>query len=233
MSKTYEIVKKNTPNQYALDGDVLAIVLHTTLGAYTGAVEWLMMSPEERLKRTGTKTYSSANAVFGRIGQITELAPPTRATWHAGVVYKPSQRAKAILPKYPWGTLKNPNKRTLGLEMASGYDINKDGVLEGWEKLYTPKEIKACVWYILNRIEPKTGKKFGEHNILTHFDINNQKPNLEIQRAMVIAELDRQRKAIESPVVITPEPVEPVNNIIMSIEEGGKTRKFICQPFNN
>ncbi len=226
-----KITIKSTPNQYALDGDVLAIILHTTLGRYEGAVEWLMMSPEERKLRTGRKSYSSANAVFGRLGEITELAPPDRATWHAGVVYKPSPRAKAILPKTRWGKLKNPNKRTLGLEIASGYDIDRDGKLENWEKLYSPQAIKECAWYILNVIEPKTGKQFGNHNILTHFDIDNRKPNLEIQRAMILMELSKQRK--EKPTTEKPAPVEPEKNIIISIGEGEKIQKFTCQPFNN
>ena len=227
-----EIVRKNTPNQYALDGDIVAIVLHATVGAFNSTVEWLMTSPEERLRRTGKKTYSSAHAVFGRVGQITALAPLNRGTWHAGGVSKPSQRAKDVLPKYPWGILKNPNKRTIGLEFVAEYDIDRDGILEGWEKLYTPKQIKACVWYILNEIEPKTGKRFDENNIITHQDIASYKPNLEIQRAMVLAELEKQREAKENPQS-TPVPVEPESDVIISIEEGGKTRKFRCQPFNN
>ena len=221
-----EITKKNTPNQYELGDDIVAIVLHATLGSYKGAVEWLMMSPEERKKRTGAKSYSSAHAVFGRLGEVTELAPPTVGTWHAGAISKPSGRAKAILPTHPWGTLKNPNKRTLGLEFASGYDIDRDGMLEAWEQLYTKKQIKACVWYILNVIEPKTGKKFGEHNILTHQDITNYKPNLETQRTMIIVELLKQREEMKNP---SPVVVEPESNIIISIREGRMTKKYDCK----
>lgn len=227
-----EITRKNTPNQYALSGEVVAIVLHTTIGAYNGAVQWLMTSPEERQRRTGKKTYSSAHAVFGRLGQITVLAPFNRGTWHAGVVSKPSQRAKDVLPKYPWGKLKNPNKSTIGLELASGYDIDKDGVLESWEKLYSPQQIKACVWFILNEIEPKTGKKFGSHNIITHQDITSYKPNLEKQRAMIVGELQKQRIEKENPNP-NPKPttpttvlVEPGSELIITIEQGGKTIKY-------
>jgi len=228
-----KITIKSTPNQYALEGDVLAIILHTTLGKYEGAVEWLMMSPEERELRTGRKSFSSANAVFGRLGEITELAPPDRGTWHAGIVYKPSRRAKAILPKTIFGKLKNPNRRTLGLEIASGYDVDNDGTLENWERLYTPQALKECAWYILNVIEPKTGKQFGNQNILTHFDIDNRKPKIEIQRAMILMELSKQRKEKESPTVEKPASVEPEKNIIISMKEGEKTQKFICQPFKN
>lgn len=225
-----EITRKSTPNQYALSGEVVAIVLHTTLGAYNGAVEWLMMSPGERQRRTGKKTYSSAHAVFGRLGQITTLAPFDRGTWHAGAVSKPSRRAKDVLPKHPWGSLKNPNKSTIGLEFASGYDIDKDGVLENWERLYSKQQIKAIAWFILNEIEPKTGKKFGDHNIITHQDITSYKPNLEKQRAMVVAELKKQRYEIENPkpkpTKPTPELVEPGSEVIITIEQGGKTIKY-------
>jgi N-acetylmuramoyl-L-alanine amidase CwlA len=222
----YTITEKNTPNQYDLWGDIEAIVLHTTLGAYAGAVEWLMMSPEERKRRTGVASYSSAHAVFGRVAsEITQLAPFDKGTWHAGAVSNPSPRALAVLPKNTDGTLKNPNRYTLGLEFASGYDIDRDGILESWEKLYTPDQVKMCAWFILNKIEPATGKRFGGHNILTHKDITSYKTDLEVQRAMVVAELEKQRNAQTQP----PAPVEP-KNVIISIEEGGQTRRFTCQP---
>ena len=155
------ITRKNTPNQYALDGAIKAIILHTTLGAYNGAVNWLMKSPEQRLRETGKKSYSSAHYVIGRNGEITQLAPLDRGTWHAGAISNPSPAAKAVLPKHAWGSLKNPNKSTIGIEFASGYDIDRDGVLESWERLYTPQQVKACVWLILNEIEPQLKKQFS------------------------------------------------------------------------
>ena len=226
------IDRKNTPNQYELWGDVEALVLHTTLGAYAGAVRWLMMSAAERKRRYGKATYSSAHAVFGREGEITELAPPNKGTWHAGAISNPSKRALDVLPKNAWGKLKNPNRFTIGLEFASGYDIDKDAVIEDWEKLYTEKQVQAAAWYILNELEPKIGKKFDAHNIITHRDIASYKPDLEIQRSMVIMELARQRRIKENPPQPTPPPtpapVEPTpgSGIIISIEEAGQVRKY-------
>lgn len=219
---------KPTPNVYDLDGIPEVLILHTTLGSYESAVAWLCMSPEERERRYGSKTYSSAHAVIGRLGEISELADVTKGTWHAGAVSNPSERAKAVIPKTLLGGLKNPNKHSIGLEFASGYDIDKDGVLESWEKLYTPQQVKACAEYILTRLEPEIerlhGKKitFGSHNIITHRDVTSYKPDLEIQRAMVIAELDKRREEqkplppVEETVVLK----KGTKLVVDSIEDG-------------
>lgn len=202
------IQQRPTPNIYKLDQAPLTIVFHTTLGSFKGAVEWLTMSPEERERITGKKSSSSAHAVFGREGEVAKLAEVNVATWHAGVVYKPTQRAKSMLPKTIFGNLQNPNKATIGLEFAAGYDIDRDGILEGWEKLYSPVQIKNAAEYIITEIEPAMKKyheieiQFGNSNSCTHHDINVEKPNLEIQRAMVLAELLKQRAA----KVVTPKP---------------------------
>ena len=223
------IIKKETPNQYDLGGDIVAIVLHATLGGFEGASEWLMISPEERLKRTGKKSWSSAHVLFGRFGRVTQFAGLNRGTWHAGGVSNPSERAKDILHKNFWGTLENPNKYTLGFEFVAEYDIDKDGVIETWEKLYSAQQIKNCAEYILNIVEPELGIQFGDHNIITHKDITSYKPNLEVQRMMLLTELEKQRKAKETPQVVS-EIVEPIKEVIISIVEGGKTRKYVCQP---
>jgi len=208
-----KITNKPTPNVYGLDGVPVAIVLHTTLGSIEGAVEWLRMTPEERRRRTGTASYSSAHAVIGRHGEVVELAPVDKGTWHAGAVSNPSKRAKDIIPRTLLGGLKNPNKHTIGLEFASGYDIDRDGVLESWEKLYTKSQIKGAVEYVLTRIEPQILEKhgveivFADSNVITHRDVTSYKPDLEIQRAMFLAELKRQREETE---VVIPSPINEI-----------------------
>lgn len=201
-----KISYKATPNVYELDGAPLAIILHTTLGSIEGAVDWLCTTPEERKRKTGTASYSSAHAVIGRYGEIVELAPVDKGTWHAGAISNPTERAKAIIPKTLLGGLKNPNKHTIGLEFASGYDIDKDGVIESWEKLYTKSQIKAGVEYVLKRIEPQILEKYGveitfaDSNVITHKDVTSYKPDLEIQRSMFLAELAKQRAEMTEPV---------------------------------
>lgn len=209
-----KIQHKPTPNTYPLDTPPVTLVLHTTLGSFDGAVQWLRTTPEQRQKRHGKKSYSSAHVVFGRYGEIAELAGVDVGTWHAGGVSKPSKRAKEILPKNVLGRLKNPNKSTIGLEFASGYDIDKDGVIESWEKLYTKSQIKASVWYVLNRLEPQILEKYGvkiefsDDSTITHKDIASYKPDLEIQRSMFLAELNKQRSKTKPPVIVEPEQLE-------------------------
>jgi len=208
-----KITNKPTPNIYELDGVPVAIVLHTTLGSIEGAVEWLRTTPEERQLQTGVKSYSSAHAVIGRYGEVVELAGVDKGTWHAGAVSNPSKRAKDIIPKTLLGAIKNPNKHTIGLEFASGYDIDRDGVLESWEKLYTKSQIKGAVEYVLTRVEPQILEKHGveirfeDANVITHKDVTSYKPDLEIQRAMFLTELKKQRGENE---VVVPTPITEI-----------------------
>lgn len=188
-----EVVRKNTPNQYDLHGEIAAIVLHVTIGAYEGAVEWLMMSGKERQAKTGKFSESSAHYVIGRQGEITQLAPLNRGTWHAGVISKPSQRALNVLPKNANGTLKNPNRYTIGIEFAGAYDVDKDGVLEEWEKQTTKEQIKAAVELITTEIEPALKKKFDAISIITHRDITDYKIYCEVPRDALLAELAKAR----------------------------------------
>lgn len=216
-----------TPNVYELDGVPVALILHTTLGSLEGAVSWLNTTPEERQRRTGTASYSSAHAVVGRLGEVVELAGVDKGTWHAGVVSKPTKRALDVLPKNLLGQLKNPNKHSIGLEFASGYDIDKDGVLESWEQLYSPQQIKGAVEYVLTRVEPEIEAKYGvkvvfdSSNVITHKDVTSYKPDLEIQRAMFLAELEKQRKKTD--VVVPPKAKEVVLKVgqQVTIEEVG------------
>ena len=213
------IQNKPTPNTYELHQAPLTIVFHTTLGAFNGAVEWLRMTPEEREKRTGRKSWSSAHAVFGRHGEVAKLAEVNVGTWHAGAIYKPSQRALKMLPTNISGRLKNPNRASIGLEFAAGWDIDRDGVLEGWEKLYTPVQIKNAAQYIIEEIEPAIKKyhsieiQFSGASSCTHKDISASKPDLEIQRAMVLAELQKQRAAKVVQPKPTPTPEEKTEEV--------------------
>lgn len=224
-----KLTYKATPNVYELDGVPVALVLHTTLGSIEGAVDWLCTTPEERKRKTGTISYSSAHAVIGRYGEVVELAPVDKGTWHAGAVSNPSKRALDVLPKTLLGALKNPNKSTIGLEFASGYDIDKDGVLESWEQLYTTKQIKGAVEYVLTRIETEIKAKYGVEvkfdasNVITHRDVTAYKPDLEIQRAMFLAELDKQRAELGGEEPETPVEKEVVLKVgqKVTIEEVG------------
>jgi len=228
-----KLTYKATPNVYELDGVPVAIVLHTTLGSIEGAVEWLRTTPEERQLQTGVKSYSSAHAVIGRYGEVVELAPVDKGTWHAGRISNPSKRALDVIPKTFLGGIKNPNKHTIGLEFASGYDIDKDGVLEGWEKLYTKSQIKAAVEYVLTRIEPQILEKYGveitfaDANVITHRDVTADKPNLEIQRAMFLAELNKQRAEQGEDPVTPPKPKEVTLKVGQKVTIGEVGEDFI------
>lgn len=180
-----EIKKVGTPNYSSSGSKKVGIVLHATLGSMQSAVNWL----------TNKKSQVSSHFVIGRLGEVTQLAPLDKDTWHAGNVYKPSPRGKKILKRniLRKGGYANPNKSFIGVEFACGYDIDRDGVLESWEKLYTSYQIKSLVWLISKVIQPELNLKINGENLLTHKDIASYKPNLEIQRAMVLNELEKNK----------------------------------------
>lgn len=101
--------------------DKIGFVIHGTLGAYNGAIEWLRTPPEKR----NPISYSSAHYVVSKTGDITKLAEEADITWHAGTVRNPTYRARLNLPRngiipkpLPINDVnyKNPNTSFVGIE---------------------------------------------------------------------------------------------------------------------
>jgi|TARA_R100001530_G_scaffold65668_1_gene46990 N-acetyl-anhydromuramyl-L-alanine amidase AmpD len=199
------MIKKESPNHYNLGGDIVALVLHTTLGSMASTTNWFL------------SLNSQVSAHFGvdRDGQIVQFVDLNQGAWHAGARKNPSKRAKDVLPKTRWGTLKNPNKSTIGIEFVSGYDIDRDGVLEKWEQLYTPAQMKATARLVIDVIEPELGITFSGHNVLTHKDIASYKPDLEVQRAMFLSVLQQERDR-DTDFQPTP-PSQPASSRVISL----------------
>ena len=188
-----DITKKESPNHYDLKGTPNVLVLHTTLGSLQATTSHFLIPNNV-----------SAHYAIDRNGDIVQYVELNQGAWHAGRRHKPSLRAKAVLPKEIWGSLKNPNRYTIGLEFVSGYDIDRDGVLERWEQLYTPKQMKTGARLVLDKIEPELNVTYDPAHILTHKDIASYKPDLEIQRSMFLAVLDTERQGATP--IPTPEP---------------------------
>lgn len=84
------------------------LVMHFTAGGYAGAVDWLC-NPSAK---------ASAHLVIGERGEVTQLAPFDRATWHAG--------------KSSWrDVLGSLNPVSIGIELANY------GELDGGPGCYT------------------------------------------------------------------------------------------------
>lgn len=196
--------KKISPNHYELDIKPVALVLHTTLSSMSSTTNHFL----------NPKSQVSAHFGIDRNGEVVQFVELNKGAWHAGRISNPSSRAKSILPKQVWGSLKNPNKSTIGIEFISGYDIDKDGVLERWEQLYTPEQMKAGANLVIDFIEPSLVVKFSSKNILTHRDVADFKPNLEVQRAMFIAVLEQERNKTTPPEEELP-PEEPSSIITL------------------
>jgi N-acetyl-anhydromuramyl-L-alanine amidase AmpD len=117
------ILFQQTPNYSVGPTKKAVVVLHFTLGSYGGAVSWLL--------NANRPNRSSSHFVIGRKeGEITQLVRITDIAWHAGVVSNPNDRAKKIMRKNLDGTYVNPNQYTIGIELAAGYDVDQDGVVE-------------------------------------------------------------------------------------------------------
>jgi len=186
-----EIKKTLTENFYKTKYNHCGLVLHTTLGSLKGTLSWL------RSKRSS----ASAHFVIDRLGDVYQLVEIKDGAWHCGRIYNPSEVGKTLLKKNIWGSYVNPNKYLVGIEFVCGYDIDKDGTVEGWEKLYTPQQIKACADLIIKYIEPEIKIPLVKENIITHKDITSYKPDLALQRVMVLNELNKRRKEIAGEII--------------------------------
>lgn len=174
---------QQTPNYAVGPTKKIAVVLHFTLGAYRGAVEWL--SNANRPNR------SSAHFVIGRnAGEFIQLVKLSDIAWHAGAVSNPNDRAKRIMKKNLDGTWMNPNQYTIGIELAAGYDVDQDGAVEPNENDITEwqyQQLTELVKSFANN--PETSFVLDEKNIIIHGDITDYKEKPEIVRSELLKRL--------------------------------------------
>ncbi len=177
---------QQTPNYSVGPTKKAVVVLHFTLGSYGGAVSWLL--------NANRPNRSSAHFVIGRKeGEITQLVRITDIAWHAGAVSNPNERAKKIMRKNLDGSWVNPNQYTIGIELAAGYDVDQDGVVE-------PNENDITEWQYDQLIEliksfsnnPETAFVLDPKNIIIHGDITDYKEKPENVRNEVIKKLFTQ-----------------------------------------
>lgn len=160
-----QIPFKQTPNYSIGKEKKIGWVIHGTLGAYKGAIEWLSNGNRENR--------SSAHFVIGRNeGEIIQLVKISDVAWHAGNVSNPNERARKVLPKKLDGNFDNPNKFFVGVEMAWGYDVNGDGKITAIDKTLTEWQLKALC-ELLQASQSEVPLKAD--TILTHTDIASYK----------------------------------------------------------
>ena len=88
----------------------IGFIIHGTMGAYNGAVEWLTTNR--------TENPSSAHFIVGKLAnQAIQIVKITDTAWHAGKISLPTNRAKSLLPKNWLGAYKNPNASFIGIEL--------------------------------------------------------------------------------------------------------------------
>lgn len=190
---------QQTPNYAVGPTKKAVVVLHFTLGAYRGAVEWL--SNANRPNR------SSAHFVIGRNqGEAIQLVKVTDIAWHAGAVSNPNERARRVMKKNLDGTWVNPNQYTVGIELAAGYDVDQDGAVEPNENDITEwqyQQLTELVKAFANN--PDTAFVLDEKNILIHGDITDYKEKPEKVRTELIKRLfpvqPTDKEAIKSQII--------------------------------
>ena len=190
---------QQTPNYAVGPTKKAVVVLHFTLGAYRGAVEWL--SNANRPNR------SSAHFVIGRNqGEAVQLVKVTDIAWHAGAVSNPNERARRVMKKNLDGTWVNPNQYTIGIELAAGYDVDQDGSVEPNENDITEwqyQQLTELVKAFANN--PDTSFVLDEKNIIIHGDITDYKEKPEIVRKELLKRLfpaqPTDKEAIKSQII--------------------------------
>ncbi len=177
---------KQTPNYTPNNTKKSVVVLHFTLGSYIGSVSWL--SNANRPNR------SSSHFVIGRKpGEIIQLVKLTDIAWHAGVISNPNERAKKVMLKNLDGSWVNPNQYTIGIELAAGYDVDQDGVVEPSENDITEwqyDQLSGLIKSFANN--PETTFVLDQKNIIIHGDITDYKEKPENVRNEVIKKLFTQ-----------------------------------------
>jgi N-acetyl-anhydromuramyl-L-alanine amidase AmpD len=190
---------QQSPNYSVGPTKKTAVVLHFTLGAYRGAVEWL--SNANRPNR------SSAHFVIGRNpGEAIQLVKVGDIAWHAGVISNPNDRAKRIMRKNLDGSWVNPNQYTIGIELAAGYDVDQDGTVEPNENDVTEwqyQQLTELVKAFANN--PETAFILDEKNIIIHGDITDYKEKPEKVRVELLKRLflvqPTDKEAIKSQII--------------------------------
>lgn len=167
-----EIKFEQTANYSVGKDKKLGVVLHFTLGGFLSATGWLKDS--NRPNRT------SAHYVIGRNeGEIVQLVKDEDVAWHAGVISNPTDRFKKIALKNLDGTYTNPNKYLIGIELATGYDMNGNGKVDPTEYTITEWQYKA-LQAILTRLNYK------DDYILVHKDIADYKEDVNAIRTEIL-----------------------------------------------
>lgn len=190
---------QQTPNYALGPTKKVVIVLHFTLGAYNGAVSWLM--------NANRPNRSSAHYVIGRKeGEITQLVKLTDVAWHAGAVSNPNERAKRVMKKNLDGSWMNPNQYTIGIELAAGYDVDQDGAVEPNENDITEWQYSALAELVKSfPNNSEIGFVLDEKNIIVHGDITDYKEKPEIVRTELLKRLfpiaPVNKEAIKSQII--------------------------------
>ncbi len=174
---------QQTPNYALGPAKKVAVVLHFTLGAYKGAVEWLC--------NANRPNRSSAHYVIGRNpGEIVQLVKLADIAWHAGAISNPNDRAKRIMKKNLDGSWVNPNQYTIGIELAAGYDVDQDGAVEPNENDITEWQYQQLTELVKSfSTNSDTAFVLDEKNIIIHGDITDYKEKPEIVRTELLKRL--------------------------------------------
>lgn len=189
---------EQSPNYTSGPTHKTVVVLHFTLGAYRGAVEWL--------KNPNRPNRSSAHYVIGRNeGEIVQLVKLADIAWHAGVISNPNDRAKQVMKKNMDGSWVNPNQYSIGIELAAGYDIDQDGQVEPNENNITEWQYEQLEELIKSFDRPGSAFYLEEKNIVIHGDITDYKEKPEIVRTELLKRLfpvpTGNKEAIKSQII--------------------------------
>lgn len=192
-----EIPFKQTPNFSSGPTKKNAVILHFTLGAYKGAVDWL--------RNANRPNRSSSHFVIGRNqGEIVQLVKLTDIAWHAGNISNPNDRAKRIMLKNLDGSCVNPNQYTIGIELAAGYDDDRDGTVEASENDITEWQYQTLTDLMKSFSgNPDTAFVLDEKNIIIHGDICDYKEKPENVRTELLHRLalEIDKSAIKNHII--------------------------------
>jgi len=159
-----QIIQTPSPNFSKSKYTKIGVEIHKTLGLMPGTLEWLR----------NPRSFVSYHFLLLRAGGIRQLVQLKDRSWSAGRINRPSERAKKIMIKYPWGTYIKP-----GHYLAQvAYECLS-------HQTFTDEQYKDTIWLF-----KRFSFKIEDGNFLHHQDTAVDKPNLEMERMNILARLE-------------------------------------------
>ncbi len=165
-----------SPNFFKEHGKRTAVVLHVSAGTLASMDSWFSTSNSQ----------VSAHYGIGKNGEVHQYVSEKNSSWAVGVVKKPTWK---LLQK---GV--NPNYYTISIEH------------EGFADTVWTEAMKKASAKLIKKICKRNNIPITRENIIGHYEIDNQKPNIKSKVDNMVASLQQtpQKRLLKVADILPP-----------------------------